>query len=180
MGRFPEPGLVHDRLDHVQRAPERGGVDGYDGPRLWGAIGKGGMGWSVYDGRKGPGVTQKTWGRVCKGKMLELPHLRSRADTNQWPSRNDRFFDTAAGCELGPAEEAAVSDGDGDSAVEADEASAEEESEDEQSSAEEDHAEDHDRRALCAVPRDRRRALGRRYRRHGLKFSRPPPTESPA
>jgi hypothetical protein len=34
--------------------------------------------------------------RVCKGKMLELSHLTSRADTNQWLSRNDGFFDTAA------------------------------------------------------------------------------------
>jgi len=63
LDRFPEPGLVYGRLDHVQRAPERETVDGYDGPRLWGTIGKGGMGWSVYDGRKGPGVTQKTWGQ---------------------------------------------------------------------------------------------------------------------
>ena len=63
MDRFPEPGLVYDRLDHVQRAPDRETVDGYDGPRLWGTIGKGGMGWSIYDARKGPGVTQKTWGQ---------------------------------------------------------------------------------------------------------------------
>ena len=61
--RFPEPGLVYDRLDHIQRVPERETVDGYDGPRLWATIGQGGMGWSVYDGRKGPGVTQKTWGQ---------------------------------------------------------------------------------------------------------------------
>ena len=48
----------------------------------------------------------------------------SRADTNQWLSRNDGFFDTAASCELGLEKEAAVSDDDGDSAVEADEATA--------------------------------------------------------
>ena len=51
MGRFPEPGLVYGRLDHVQRAPERETAGGYDGPGLWGTIGKGGMGWSVFDGR---------------------------------------------------------------------------------------------------------------------------------
>ena len=109
--------------------------------------------------------------RVCKGKMLELSHLMSRADTNQWLSRNDGFFDNAAGCELGPEteEEAAVSECDEDSADEADESSAEEESEDEQSSAEEDHEEDHERRALCAVPRASRR------RRRGLKVSHPSP-----
>ena len=117
--------------------------------------------------------------RVCKGKMLELPHLMSRADTDQWLSRNGGFFDTAAGCELGPEEDAAVSD-DGDSADEDDEASAEEESEEEQSSAEEDYAADHDHRETCAEPLDRRRALCRRHRRHRLKFSRPPPAEPPA
>ena len=69
---------------------------------------------------------------------------------------------------------------DGDSADEEDEASAEEESEDEQSSAEEDYAADHDHRATCAEPLDRRQALCRRYRRHRLKFSRPPPAEPPA
>ena len=94
---------------------------------------------------------------------------------------------TRAGCELGPEEEVTVSedDGDSDSEAEADEASAEEESaaeesEDEQSWAEEGHAEDHEIRALCTAPRDRRRALSRRYKRHGLKFSRPPPSEPPA
>ena len=103
--------------------------------------------------------------------MLELPHLMSRTDTNQWLSRGDGFFfDTAAGCELGPEEEAAVSDDDGDSADEADEAGAEGGGEDEPSSAEDE--EDHDLRALlCAVPRARCRALSRRY---GLKASRPP------
>ena len=35
---------------------------GYDGPRLVGTIGIGGMGWSVYD-ENGPAVTQKTWGQ---------------------------------------------------------------------------------------------------------------------
>ena len=53
-------------------------------------------------GRWASGVYE-TYCRVCKGKMLELPHLMmSRADTNQWLSRNGSFFDTAAGCELGP------------------------------------------------------------------------------
>ena len=95
--------------------------------------------------------------------MLDLPHLMSRADTNQWLSRNDGFFDTAASCELGLEKEAAVSDDDGDSAVEADEASAEEDGEDEPSSAEDedDHEADHDMRAR-AVPRARRRTLSRR------------------
>jgi hypothetical protein len=37
-------------------------ADGYDGPRLVGTIGIGGMGWSVYDG-SGPAVTMKTWGQ---------------------------------------------------------------------------------------------------------------------
>ena len=64
MDRFPEPGLVYGRLDHVQRAPERETLDGYDGPRRWGTIGKGGIGWSVYGSRKRPGVTQKTWGQL--------------------------------------------------------------------------------------------------------------------
>ena len=117
--------------------------------------------------------------RVCKGKMLELPHLMSRADTTQWLSRNGGFFGTVAGCELGPEEDAAVSD-DGGSVDEENEASAEEESEDEQSSAEEDYAADHDHRATCAEPLDRRQTLCRRDRRHGLKFSRPPPAEPPA
>ena len=35
---------------------------GYDGPRLVGTIGIGGMGWSVYD-ENGPAVTQKTRGQ---------------------------------------------------------------------------------------------------------------------
>ena len=41
--------------------PERD-AEGYDGPRLVGTIGIGGMGWSVYDG-SGPAVTMKTWGQ---------------------------------------------------------------------------------------------------------------------
>ena len=43
-----------------------------------------------------------------------------------------------------------------------------------------DYAADHDHRATCAEPLYRRRALCRRYRRHRLKFSRPPPAEPPA
>ena len=52
--------------------------------------------------------------RVCKGKMLELSHLMSRADTNQWLSKNDGFFDTAAGCEPDPEDVAVSEDGDSD------------------------------------------------------------------
>jgi len=105
--------------------------------------------------------------RVCKGKMLELSHLMSRADTNQWLSKNDGFFDTSAGCEPNP-EDVAASEDD-DSADEEDESSAEEESEDEQSSAEEEHGE---RRLskVCEEPPERRR-------RHRVKLSRPPPAE---
>ena len=47
--------------EDVMWLPERDN-DGYDGPRLTGTIGVGGMGWSVYDS-KGPAVTQKTWGQ---------------------------------------------------------------------------------------------------------------------
>ena len=124
--------------------------------------------------------------RVCKGRMLELSHLMSRADTNQWLSRNDGFFDTRAGCELGPEEEVTLSEDDDDSDSEAEvdegreEESAAEESEEEQSSAEEDHAADDDHRETCSEPIDRRQALCRRYKRHGLKFSRPSPAEPPA
>jgi hypothetical protein len=57
------------------------------------------------------------------------------------------------------------------------ESSAEEESEDEQSSAGEDHDEDHDQRATCTEPLDRRQLLRKRYKRHRLKLSRPPPAE---
>ena len=45
----------------VRQLPERDPA-GYDGPRLVGTIGLGGMGWSVYCA-KGPAVTQKTWGQ---------------------------------------------------------------------------------------------------------------------
>jgi len=100
----------------------------------------------------------------------------SRADTNQWLSKNDGFFDTAAGCEPDP-EDVAVSE-DGDSADEEHESSAEEESEDEQSSAGEDHDEDYERRTICDEPLDRSQLLRKRYRRHRIKFSRPPPAES--
>ena len=67
---------------------------------------------------------------------------------------------------------------DDDSADEEHESSAEEESEDEQSSAEEEHGEDYERRPICEEPLDRRQLLSKRYRRHRLKFSRPPPAES--
>jgi hypothetical protein len=55
----PEEGLEY--CDEVTWLPERDTTD-YDGPRLVGTIGIGGMGWSVYDS-KGPAVTMKTWGQ---------------------------------------------------------------------------------------------------------------------
>jgi site-specific DNA-cytosine methylase len=60
LDRDPEPGLEIP-ADDVQILPERDS-EGFDGPRLVGTIGIGGMGWSVYD-CKGPAVTQKTWGQ---------------------------------------------------------------------------------------------------------------------
>ena len=56
----PEEGLTVP-ADSVTTLPTRD-VDGYDGPRLVGTIGIGGMGWSVYDAT-GPAVTMKTWGQ---------------------------------------------------------------------------------------------------------------------
>ena len=56
----PEEGLVVP-ADDATTLPTRD-VDGYDGPRLVGTIGIGGMGWSVYDAT-GPAVTMKTWGQ---------------------------------------------------------------------------------------------------------------------
>ena len=56
----PEEGLTVP-ADNVTTLPTRD-VDGYDGPRLVGTIGIGGMGWSVYDAT-GPAVTMKTWGQ---------------------------------------------------------------------------------------------------------------------
>ena len=47
---------------HVTWFADRVPDPSYDGPKLVGAIGVGGMGWSVYDA-DGPGVTQKTWGQ---------------------------------------------------------------------------------------------------------------------
>ena len=49
--------------------------------------------------------------RVCKGKMLELSHLMSTADTNQWLSKNDGFFDQKAGFSRGEMDDADVSSG---------------------------------------------------------------------
>ena len=92
LDRFPEPGLVYDRLDHVQRAPERETVDGYDGPRLWGTIGKGGMGWSIYDGRKGPGVTQKTWGQGPGGATALYWDGTSVRRLSPWESMRTHSF----------------------------------------------------------------------------------------
>ena len=56
----PEEWLVVP-ADDATTLPTRD-VDGYDGPRLVGTIGIGGMGWSVYDAT-GPAVTMKTWGQ---------------------------------------------------------------------------------------------------------------------
>ena len=56
----PEEGLQVPGED-VTWLSERDAT-GYDGPRLVGTIGIGGMGWSVYD-ENGPAVTQKTWGQ---------------------------------------------------------------------------------------------------------------------
>ena len=56
----PEEGLVIS-ADDVTTLPARDVTD-YDGPRLVGTIGIGGMGWSVYDAA-GPAVTMKTWGQ---------------------------------------------------------------------------------------------------------------------
>ena len=56
----PEQGLQVPSED-VTWLNERDAT-GYDGPRLVGTIGIGGMGWSVYD-ENGPAVTQKTWGQ---------------------------------------------------------------------------------------------------------------------
>ena len=56
----PEPGMAVPTEDvHWLDARD---ATGYDGPRLVGTIGIGGMGWSVYDSH-GPAVTQKTWGQ---------------------------------------------------------------------------------------------------------------------
>jgi site-specific DNA-cytosine methylase len=55
----PEDGLEYH--DSVEWLPVRDTTD-WDGPRLVGTIGIGGMGWSVYDA-KGPAVTMKTWGQ---------------------------------------------------------------------------------------------------------------------
>ena len=57
----PDDGLLYPRPQDVTILPERE-TDGYDGPRLVGTIGIGGMGWSVYDAT-GPAVTMKTWGQ---------------------------------------------------------------------------------------------------------------------
>ena len=56
----PEEGLLVP-ADDATTLPTRD-VDGYDGPRLVGTIGIGGMGWSVYDAT-GPAVAMKTWGQ---------------------------------------------------------------------------------------------------------------------
>ena len=48
----PSHGMLHPpRPQDVPALPERD-AEGYDGPRLVGTIGIGGMGWSVYDGSK--------------------------------------------------------------------------------------------------------------------------------
>ena len=61
----PEEGLLVP-ADDATTLPTRD-VDGYDGPRLVGTIGIGGMGWCVYDAT-GPAVTMKTWGQGPGGE----------------------------------------------------------------------------------------------------------------
>ena len=63
LDEVPEEGLCYERLDHVTRCPPIDEDPDYDGPRLWGTLGLGGMGWSIYDATTGPVVTQKTWGQ---------------------------------------------------------------------------------------------------------------------
>ena len=55
----PEEALLYH--DEVVWLPARDTTD-YDGPRLVGSIGIGGLGWSVYDSA-GPAVTMRTWGQ---------------------------------------------------------------------------------------------------------------------
>ena len=63
LDRVPSPDCVYaDWEKHVTWLPERDHDPSYDGPRLVGVIGAGGMGWSIYD-CNGPAVTQKTWGQ---------------------------------------------------------------------------------------------------------------------
>ena len=61
----PEPEdsrLSYDALDHITWYEEREVDPSYDGPKLLGGIGSGGMGWSLHDAN-GPGITSKTWGQ---------------------------------------------------------------------------------------------------------------------
>ena len=63
LDRVPSPDCVYaDWEKHVTWFPERDPDPSYDGPKLLGVIGAGGMGWSIYDS-DGPAVTQKTWGQ---------------------------------------------------------------------------------------------------------------------
>ena len=57
----PSHDMLYPRPQDATMLPVRD-AEGYDGPRLVGTIGIGGMGWSVYDG-SGPAVTMKTWGQ---------------------------------------------------------------------------------------------------------------------
>ena len=67
--------------------------------------------------------------RVCKGKMLELSHTMSRADTDQWLSKNDGFWDGAAGMSRQDEDDKEVSDEDDQGSDHSSESDEEEESE---------------------------------------------------
>ena len=58
--------LCYDALDHITWYGEKETDPSYDGPKLLGGIGRGGMGWSLHDAN-GPGITSKTWGQGPAG-----------------------------------------------------------------------------------------------------------------
>ena len=71
-----EPGEGLEYHDSAEWLPARDTTD-WDGPRLVGTIGIGGMGWSVYDA-KGPAVTMKTWGQGPGGATALYRDSRGR------------------------------------------------------------------------------------------------------